>query len=151
MSALPAVDVVVGLIGDSSGRWLVNRRPAGTPLAGAWEFPGGKLQPGEAALAALERELDEELGIRVLDEAPLLELEHDYADKRVRLNVWHVRRYRGEVTAREGQPLRWVTVAECRRLELLEADWPIVERLAALSPAAASGAAQQIARSKRTS
>jgi 8-oxo-dGTP diphosphatase len=129
MSVQRAVDVVVGLIGDAAGRWLVNCRPAGTPLAGSWEFPGGKRQAGEAALAALKRELDEELGIEVLEAEPVLALVHDYPDKRVRLDVWHVRRYRGQVTAREGQPLRWVTVGECRELELLEADWPIVERL----------------------
>lgn len=132
VTARRAVDVVVGLIGDSSGRWLVNCRPPGTPLAGAWEFPGGKRQPGEAALAALERELNEELGIDVLEAEPVLLLEHDYPDKRVRLDVWLVRRYRGEVAAREGQPLKWVTVAECRGLALLEADWPIVERLGTL-------------------
>lgn len=131
-SAPRAVDVVVGLIGDSLGRWLVNCRPPGTPLAGAWEFPGGKRQPGETPRAALERELREELGIEVLEAEPVLTLEHDYPDKRVRLDVWHVRRYRGEITAREGQPLQWVTVAECRQLALLEADWPIVERLGAL-------------------
>jgi len=134
MSAPRAVDVVVGLIGDSSGRWLVNCRPLGTPLAGSWEFPGGKRQPGEAPLAALTRELDEELGIELLEAESVLTLVHDYPDKRVRLDVWHVRRYRGQVTAREGQPLRWVTVADCRRLELLEADWPIVERLPLLEP-----------------
>ena len=83
MSARRAVDVVVGLIGDSSGRWLVNCRPPGTPLAGSWEFPGGKRQPGEAPLAALKRELDEELGIEVLEAEPVLVLEHDYPDKRV--------------------------------------------------------------------
>ena len=132
MSARRAVDVVVGLIGDSSGRWLVNCRPPGTPLAGSWEFPGGKRQPGEAPLAALKRELDEELGIEVLEAEPVLVLEHDYPDKRVRLDVWHVLRYRGEARALEGQPLRWVTAAECRELPLLPADGPIVERLGSL-------------------
>lgn len=127
------VDVVVGLIDDGNGRWLVNCRPPGTPLAGSWEFPGGKRQAAEAPLAALARELDEELGIEVLDAEPVLVLEHDYPDKRVRLDVWRVRRYRGRVAAREGQPLRWVTVAECRQLPLLEADWPIVEWLAQLA------------------
>jgi 8-oxo-dGTP diphosphatase len=150
MSQVRAVDVVVGLIGDSAGRWLVNCRPAGTPLAGSWEFPGGKRQGAESALAALTRELYEELGIEVLEAVPALVLVHDYPDKRVRLDVWHVRSYRGEVSAREGQPLRWVTVAECRQLKLLEADWPIVERLAELTQAAPR-APQQIARSKRTS
>jgi 8-oxo-dGTP diphosphatase len=126
------VDVVVGLISDGDGRWLVNCRRLGTPLAGSWEFPGGKVQAGEAPLAALKRELDEELGVDVLEAQPLLTLTHDYSDKRVRLDVWRVLRYRGAATAREGQPLKWVTVEECRGLALLEADWPIVERLAAL-------------------
>jgi 8-oxo-dGTP diphosphatase len=126
------VDVVVGLISDGAGRWLVNCRPDGRPMAGSWEFPGGKRQPGETPLAALERELEEELGIEVLEAQPLLELEHDYPDKRVRLDVWQVVRYRGRVTACEGQPLRWVTPEECRTLPLLEADGPIVEQLAAL-------------------
>jgi 8-oxo-dGTP diphosphatase len=133
MSGPRAVDVVVGLIGDSSGRWLVNCRPPGTPLAGAWEFPGGKRLPDEAPLAALKRELDEELGIEVLEAEPVLVLEHDYPDKRVRLDVWHVLTFRGQATARERQPLRWVSVAECRELPLLPADWPIVARLSALA------------------
>jgi 8-oxo-dGTP diphosphatase len=127
------VDVVVGLVSDGGGRWLVNSRRPGTALAGRWEFPGGKRHGDETPRAALERELDEELGIAVVDAEPLLVLEHDYPDKRVRLDVWHVRRYRGVPASREGQPLRWVTVAECRQLPLLEADWPIVERLALLA------------------
>ncbi len=138
MSPARIVDVVVGLISDGAGRWLVNCRPAGTPLAGSWEFPGGKRQAGEAPFAALKRELDEELGIDVLEAEALLELTHDYPDKRVRLDVWRVLRYRGDVTGREGQPLKWVTVEECRELALLEADWPIVERLAALDQQMAS-------------
>jgi 8-oxo-dGTP diphosphatase len=127
------VDVVVGLISDADGRWLVNRRPEGKPLAGSWEFPGGKRQPGETPLEALQRELDEELGIEVLDAEPLIQLVHEYTDKTVRLDVWHVRRYEGGVAGREGQPLRWVTASECAELPLLEADLPIVaclERLA---------------------
>lgn len=132
MTARRAVDVVVGLIGDSNGRWLVNCRPLGDPLAGSWEFPGGKTQPGEAPLAALKRELEEELGIEVLEAEPVLVLEHDYPDKRVRLDVWHVRKFRGRAAPREGQPLRWVTPAECRELPLLPADGPIVARLGSL-------------------
>jgi 8-oxo-dGTP diphosphatase len=135
MSAPRAVHVLVGLISDGAGRWLVNSRRAGTPLAGLWEFPGGKCQAGETPLAALRRELDEELGIDVLEAEPVIELVHDYPDKRVRLDVWRVVRYGGEPAAREGQPLRWVTVSECRGLPLLEADWPIVARLAELEAA----------------
>jgi len=132
VSAPRAVHVLVGLLVDEAGRWLVNGRRAGTHMAGFWEFPGGKSQPGEEPLAALSRELDEELGIEVLEAAPLLELVHDYPDKRVRLDVWRVLRYRGEVTAREGQALRWVSLSDFAGLALLEADWPIVERLRSL-------------------
>jgi 8-oxo-dGTP diphosphatase len=147
VSAPRHLHVAVGLVADERSRWLVNCRPPGAPLAGWWEFPGGKCLPGEAPLEALRRELAEELGIAVLEAQPVLALEHDYPDKRVRLDVWRVWRYSGEVIAREGQELRWVTAAECRELALLEADWPIVAELEAWQRAGD----QQIARSKRTS
>jgi 8-oxo-dGTP diphosphatase len=69
----------------------------------------------------------------VLEAEPLLELVHDYPDKRVLLDVWIVRRYRGAAEPREGQPLRWVTVEELDGLALLEADGPIVEALRAVT------------------
>ena len=127
------VHVLVGLIADERGRWLVNQRRAGTHMAGLWEFPGGKSQPGEAPFAALRRELDEELGIDVHAAEAWFELVHDYPDKHVRLDIWRVGRYAGEVKAREGQRLRWVTVDELEALPLLPADWPIVERLKTVS------------------
>ena len=131
MTGRKRVHVLVGLIVDAQGRWLVNQRRAGTHMAGLWEFPGGKSLPGEAPFAALHRELDEELGIDVQDAEAWFELVHEYPDKHVRLDIWRVRRYAGDVTAREGQQLRWVTVDEFEELPLLPADWPIVERLRA--------------------
>jgi 8-oxo-dGTP diphosphatase len=125
------VHVLVGLIGDAAGRWLVNQRKPGTHLAGAWEFPGGKLQRGESRFDALRRELDEELGIEVLDAVPLLELVHDYPDKTVRLDVWRVLAFRGEVHARETQKIQWVAVEDLARLPLLAADQPIIDALRA--------------------
>jgi 8-oxo-dGTP diphosphatase len=117
----------------------VNRRRPGTHLAGGWEFPGGKLQPGESRFAALRRELDEELGIDVIAAEPLLEIVHDYAEKTVRLDVWTVTDYRGEVTAREQQTLDWVGVDGLATLPLLAADLPIVAALRARSaPVAAA-------------
>jgi 8-oxo-dGTP diphosphatase len=139
------VHVLVGLIGDSQGRWLVNQRRPGTHLAGAWEFPGGKLQPGETRYAALCRELDEELGIEVVAAEPLLEIAHEYPDKRVRLDVWRVLDYRGVPTAREGQLLEWVAVNRLEALPLLAADVPIIAALS--TPACAPRAAE----SSRTS
>jgi 8-oxo-dGTP diphosphatase len=121
--------VLVGLIGDAQGRWLVNRRQPGKELAGFWEFPGGKRQAGESPFAALRRELDEELGIDVLAAEPWLELKHDYPDKTVLLDVWRVLDYRGQVGAREGQALDWVAAALLAALPLLPADLPIVAAL----------------------
>jgi 8-oxo-dGTP diphosphatase len=132
VSGAAAVHVLVGLIDDGAGRWLVNERRAGTHMAGRWEFPGGKRRAEETPLEALRRELDEELGVEVLEAEPLLDLVHAYPDKRVRLDVWRVLRYRGEVVPREGQRLKWATVEECAALPLLEADAPILDRLGRL-------------------
>jgi len=123
--------VLVGLIGDPSGRWLVNQRRPGSDLAGFWEFPGGKLERGETPLAALRRELSEELGIEVLSARPWLAFVHDYPDKRVRLDVWRVLDYRGAITAREAQRLDWVPADRLAALPLLPGDLPIVAALRA--------------------
>jgi len=123
--------VLVGLIGDASGRWLVNQRRPGSDLAGFWEFPGGKLERGETPLAALRRELSEELGIEVLSARPWLAFVHDYPDKRVRLDVWRVLDYRGTITAREAQRLDWVPADRLAALPLLPGDLPIVAALRA--------------------
>ncbi len=133
-----AVHVLVGLIGDADGRWLINRRRPGTDLAGYWEFPGGKLAAGEERFVALRRELHEELGIEVLTAEPFMELLHDYPQKRVRLDVWRVLRYRGRPLAREGQELAWVAAAGLVEWDLLPADQPIVAALAEL-PASGHG------------
>jgi 8-oxo-dGTP diphosphatase len=135
--------VLVGLIADGAGRWLVNRRPAGTPLEKFWEFPGGKRLADEPRMAALRRELDEELGIEVVAAEPWLELVHDYPEKRVLLDVWRVLEYRGVVTAREHQPLAWVATDDLAALPLLAADLPIIAALqeqAASWPAPRTGA-----------
>jgi 8-oxo-dGTP diphosphatase len=129
VSGREPLHVLVGLIGDSRGRWLVNQRRPGTDLAGFWEFPGGKRHTDETPFDALRRELYEELGIDVLAAEPWLELVHDYPDKTVLLDVWRVLDYRGEVDAREGQALDWVAAARLTALPLLPADLPIVEAL----------------------
>lgn len=131
MNVRPALHVLVGLIADERGRWLIDCRPAGTPMAGFWEFPGGKRRPEETPRAALDRELNEELGIEVQEAEPFLTLVHDYPDKRVQLDVWRVLRFGGVVAAREQQPLRWVTLAELAEVRLLPADGPILEQLRA--------------------
>jgi 8-oxo-dGTP diphosphatase len=122
---------MVGLVSDPAGRFLISRRQTAQHMAGAWEFPGGKKETGEGRLEALRRELDEELGIAVSAAEPLLELQHAYPDRCVRLDVWLVHAYSGEPEPREGQPLRWVALEDLAEAGLLVADRPIVAALRA--------------------
>jgi 8-oxo-dGTP diphosphatase len=121
--------VVAAVIHDGSRRVLVAQRPAGKALAGQWEFPGGKTEPGESDAGALRRELHEELGVHVEAARPLLELAHEYSERHVQLAVWLVERFSGTPAGREGQQLQWVTPAELRAMPLLRADLPIVDWL----------------------
>lgn len=123
---LPEIHVVAALLRDQAGRVLITERPAGKPMAGWWEFPGGKIEPGEAAARALSRELREELGISVEGSHRLLRLTHDYPERRVHLDVWRVTRYTGMPAAHEGQRLAWVRPEEFKDWKLLPADEPIV-------------------------
>jgi mutator protein MutT len=98
-------------------------------MAGAWEFPGGKLERAEERREALARELREELGISIAAPRPLIRLRHTYPHKEVYLDIWVVRRYQGEPRGLEGQAVRWCTQAELETVELLPADGPIVAAL----------------------
>lgn len=131
MGALPDAElhVAAGVIGDGDGRVLIAQRPPGSHLAGAWEFPGGKVAEGETVRAALGRELREELGIEVRVAEPLVCYRHAYPERTVLLDVWSVIDYDGEPRALEGQPLRWESLDRLLDIGLLEADRPIVEAL----------------------
>ena len=101
------VDVAVGVLIDAEERFLLTSRPEGKVYAGHWEFPGGKVEPGESIAQALVRELHEELGIEVLaSEAWRIE-EFDYPHARVRLHFLKVRRWQGELQMKEGQRMAW--------------------------------------------
>ena len=126
------IHVVAGALFDERGRVLIAQRPPGKHMAGGWEFPGGKLEPGEEALAGLKRELHEELGIEVHDAAPLIAYEHQYPERRVLLDLWVVTRYSGEPQPLDAPALRWVAVDELESTGLLEADKPMIGALAAL-------------------
>jgi mutator protein MutT len=123
------IHVVAGAVIDRSGRVLIAQRPAGKTLAGAWEFPGGKLEPGEGRAQGLARELREEIGIDVRQPRPLLRLRHRYPYGEVLLDVWVVRRYRGEPQGLDGQELRWCSRSELSKADLLPADRPIIGAL----------------------
>lgn len=125
----PPVEVVAGVITDARGRILLARRTEGRDLAGLWEFPGGKREPGESPEAALARELHEELGIEVEIGAPLVAVPQRYPHKRLRLDVRHIRTWRGSARGHEGQALAWVPPARLASYPMPPADIPVVAAL----------------------
>jgi 8-oxo-dGTP diphosphatase len=129
--AEPPVHVVAGVLRDARGRVLLARRTAGRDLAGAWEFPGGKVEPGETALQALARELEEELGIRVLAAVPLIRVPQAYPGKRIVLDVHAVDAFEGTPRGREGQALAWSPLEKLRSYPMPPADRPVVAALTA--------------------
>lgn len=114
------------MLGDAGGRVLIAQRPEGKSLAGAWEFPGGKLDPGEDRRAGLARELEEELGIRIGAARPLIRYVHRYPDLAVDLDAWRVLDWEGEPRGMEQQALQWVAPEALLALGLLPADAPMV-------------------------
>ncbi|HHL45917.1 MAG TPA: NUDIX domain-containing protein, partial [Gammaproteobacteria bacterium] len=94
-NAVTPVHVAVAVIVNGQGEVLIARRPDHLYQGGLWEFPGGKLEPGERVTQALSRELDEELGITVESSGPLIRVHHHYPRWPVLLDVWRVERYRG--------------------------------------------------------
>ena len=123
------IDVAAGVVIDGAGRVLVQQRDATTHQGGLWEFPGGKLNPGETPHDALVRELAEELAIEVTAAEPLTRVEHAYPDLTVTLDVWRVESYRGRVEPMEGQPILWVALDTLGDMPMPAADAPIVEAI----------------------
>lgn len=122
--------VAVALI-DPDGRVLIARRPEGKAMAGLWEFPGGKVEPGENPEFALIRELSEELGILVKPAclAPLTFVSFAYSDFHLLMPLWVCRRWEGTVTPCEGQTIKWVRPRDLRDYPMPEADVPLVPAL----------------------
>jgi len=119
---------------DADGRVLLAQRPEGKPMAGLWEFPGGKVEAGETPEATLIRESEEELGI-VLREAclaPLTFASHRYPDFHLLMPLYVCRRWEGTVTAREGQRFAWVRPNRLRDYPMPPADEPLVAHLMTL-------------------
>jgi 8-oxo-dGTP diphosphatase len=123
--------VVACALVDADGRVLIAQRPEGKALAGLWEFPGGKLDPGERPEAALIRELKEELGIDVKEPclAPLSFASHAYDDFHLLMPLYVCRRWDGTPASREGQAMKWVRPGKLRDYPMPPADEPLIPAL----------------------
>ena len=113
---------------DAEGRVLLAQRPEGKSMAGLWEFPGGKVEPGESPEAALIRELHEELGIDTWQSclAPISFASHAYDDFHLLMPVFACRKWQGVVRPMEGQVLKWVRVADIATYPMPPADKPLI-------------------------
>lgn len=123
------VEVAAGILTDGDGRILIAQRKYPDHHCGKWEFPGGKLKRGETAGQALQRELQEELGIRVDRATPWVTVHHDYPHRSVTLNVLRVSSYDGIPEGREGQALQWRNPPDLHEVDFLEANRTIVRSL----------------------
>jgi 8-oxo-dGTP diphosphatase len=135
----PGVSVKLVLVAacalvDPDGRVLLAQRPDGKSMAGLWEFPGGKVEPGERPEPSLIRELKEELGIVVKEEclAPLTFASHLYPDFHLLMPLYVCRRWEGLAEAREGQRLKWVRPHDLRNYPMPPADEPLIPHLVML-------------------
>ena len=123
--------VVACALIDADGRILLAQRPEGKPMAGLWEFPGGKIETGERPETTLIRELNEELGIRVKEDclAPFAFASHGYDSFHLLMPLYLCRRWEGIVVAREGQKLAWARTNELANYAMPPADVPLVAQL----------------------
>ena len=123
------IHVAVGVVVKATGEVLIARRRDDLHQGGLWEFPGGKIETGEAVYAALVRELDQEVGIKVERAQPLMQVRHHYPDKSVLLDVWRVYQWTGEAHGNEGQPIAWLRPDVLRCGSFPAANRPIINTL----------------------
>ncbi len=126
--------VVAAALIDADGRVLVQQRPPGKPMAGLWEFPGGKIDAGETPELALSRELAEELGISIDESclAPAVFASEAMADRHLLLLLYVLRKWPGSPEARHASALKWLRPVELHRLDMPPADRPLIGLLEAL-------------------
>ena len=129
--SLKTVHVSAVALIDIDGRVLIAQRPKGKSMAGLWEFPGGKIEPGETPEQALVRELHEELGIETWESclAPLTFASHTYEDFHLLMPLFACRKWKGTPQSREGQALKWVRVNKLNDFPMPPADEPLIAML----------------------
>lgn len=123
------VHVAVGLVFHSNGKVLVAKRADDAHQGGLWEFPGGKVETHESVDIALARELREELDIHISAASPVMQIPHDYGDKKVLLDVWAVNAFSGTPIGREGQAIKWLSINELSSHQFPKANKTIVQWL----------------------
>ena len=121
--------VAVGVVVNERGEVLVSERKATAFHGEYWEFPGGKVEPGERVTQALERELFEELGITMISYRPFIQVQHSYQDREVFLDCWRIEQWRGIAHGREGQAITWSGTADLDERTFPEANKPIITAL----------------------
>jgi 8-oxo-dGTP diphosphatase len=121
--------VAIGILFNSHRQVLIAQRPEGKYQSGLWEFPGGKVEKNETVFQALQRELQEEIGVQVITAEPFLQVEHDYGDRLVLLDAWQVTDFTGEPTGRENQPVRWIMLDELKNFPFPTGNQKIIEKL----------------------
>lgn len=126
---LELVHVAVGILLNKNRQVFIAKRPEHVHLGGYWEFPGGKVERGETVHQALQRELQEELGITPLVIQPFLRLEHEYPERLVVLESFCIDEYSGVAHGKENQPTKWVNIDELSSIRFPEVNQQIVEKL----------------------
>jgi 8-oxo-dGTP diphosphatase len=128
---LPLLLVAAAALIDKDGRVLVAQRPEGKPMAGLWEFPGGKVKDGETPEFALCREIEEELGIEVREccFTPIAFASHSYKDFHLVMPLYVCRMWKGTPVPREGQAIKWMKINELYNLPMPDADVPLISQL----------------------
>ncbi|VAW56773.1 Mutator mutT protein (7,8-dihydro-8-oxoguanine-triphosphatase) / Thiamin-phosphate pyrophosphorylase-like protein [hydrothermal vent metagenome] len=123
------VHVVIAIIVNQQQQVLIALRDQNAHLGGLWEFPGGKVEPGESAFDALTREIHEELNLSISHAYPINKIKHCYADKTILLDVWQVESYLGEPQSAEGQPIKWQPISQLEAKYFPEANASIIHSL----------------------
>ena len=141
-NAKKITQVAAGVLINAQGQFLLGSRPIGKPYAGYWEFPGGKLEQGESQLAALKRELLEEMGITVLQATPWLTQRFEYPHANVELHFFKVHAWTGTLHGHEGQQLAWQSVGQLTVSPILPANGSILRSLALPSHISISNVAE---------
>lgn len=129
IQSVPMLKVVVGILFNQHHEVLISKRHQDVHLGGMWEFPGGKYEPGETGFQALQRELNEELGVTIEEAEPLIQVQHQYPERHVLLDVWMVKRYWNKPFGRENQALQWVKPDQLHHYQLPAADAPIIKAI----------------------